>query len=192
MTMNTIKFHLEGTRPLMMHSDRFANPLDPDGQNHKEITAKRKKTDEDQRFLMRSDWMGALYYKEKTGIYIPGQNIYATLFNAAKLRKLGVHFKRAVYYPEDAISLQHEGPKDPNKLYELPEFRDIRGVVIGGKRIMRCRPIFQDWALDVSIPLDVDMLNPKELIAIAKDAGDLIGLCDYRPRFGRFSVEVVG
>ena len=62
--MKSIKVKLSGSSALLMHSDRFANPLDPLTKAHKELTGKRKKTDDDhiaiadKNFLNRS----AFYY----------------------------------------------------------------------------------------------------------------------------------
>jgi hypothetical protein len=188
--MKDVKFHVEGLAPLLMHNDRFSNPLDPLTQAHKELTAKKKKTDADQREIMKSEWIGSLYHDEDIGIYMPGQNLYATLFTAAKMRKLGLVFKRAALYPDEKIPLQYNGSSDLEVLFKNQAFRDVRAVKVSTSRIMRCRPKFIEWSLDFSLPLDDNVLNVKELLAIANDAGKMVGLCDYRPRFGKFTIEV--
>ena len=189
--MKIIKFRATGKSPLLMHSDRFANPLDPMTKAHKALTSKRKKTDADHEDIGKSEWMGALYYDQDIGIYIPGQNIDAALIEAAKLSKLGRQIKRAAMVGEDCVVLQYSGPKDPERLFEDRRFVDVRGVKVSTAKLMRFRPRFPEWQLDFTVNLDDEMMNEEELIRIADHAGKFIGLCDYRPRFGKFDVEVL-
>ena len=53
--METLNVRITGTSPLMMHSDKFANPLLPETKAHKALTAKRKKTDEDHEAIAKSE-----------------------------------------------------------------------------------------------------------------------------------------
>ena len=41
--MATMKLDTDGHHPLLMHSDRFGDPLDPMTKAHKALTSKRKK-----------------------------------------------------------------------------------------------------------------------------------------------------
>jgi len=74
--MQTIKLQLTGTRPLLMHADVFADPLNPLTKQHKSLTGKRKKTDDDHEAIARSEWRGGMYFDDDMGPYIPGVNIY--------------------------------------------------------------------------------------------------------------------
>jgi hypothetical protein len=56
---------------------------------------------------------------------------------------------------------------------------------------MRCRPRFRQWRVEADGHLDTAVLSFEELEEIANTAGAMIGLGDYRPRFGRFTAEVV-
>jgi hypothetical protein len=76
-------------------------------------------------------------------------------------------------------------------LWADPDFVDCRGVKVGTAKIMRYRPIFRNWSLRASIMINEDVVNVNEVQKAAQDAGALIGLGDYRPRFGRFNVEFV-
>lgn len=90
MSMELVTLRITGTSPLMMHSDRLANPLNPATKAHKELTGKRKKTDDDHLAIARSEFIAGAYYDEKLGFYIPGANFDATFLAGAKLQKLGV------------------------------------------------------------------------------------------------------
>jgi hypothetical protein len=188
--MRQLKVKIKGLSPLLMHSDRFANPLDPATKAHKELTGKRKKTDSDHEAIARSEWMGSLYHDAKLGPYIPGQNLDATLQEAAKLQKLGKKFKQAVMVLENEIPLQYKGPRDPDALFEAG-FLDVRGVKVAMAKLMRCRPKFNEWSAEFTIAYNEDVLNVEEVKKALADAGSLVGVCDYRPRFGKFSAEVL-
>ena len=65
--MQTIKVKIIGTRPLLMHSDIYADPLNPRTKAHKALTAKKKKTDEDHEAIAQSEWRGGMYFDEELG-----------------------------------------------------------------------------------------------------------------------------
>lgn len=188
-TMQQITVTITGKAPLLMHSDRFANPLDPATKAHKELTGKRKKTDADHEAIARSEFMGSLYHDDAIGPYIPGQNIDAALQDAAKLQKLGKRFKQAVMVIENEVPLQYKGPRDREGLF-AGGFLDVRGVKVAMAKLMRCRPKFNQWSAEFTIAFNEEVLNIEEIRKAVADAGQLIGLCDYRPRFGKFTAEI--
>lgn len=189
--MELLTLKITGTNTLMMHSDRFANPLDPSTKAHKELTSKRKKTDDDHRAIARSEFLGGVYWNEAESFYIPGQNFEATFLGGAKLQKLGTTWKRAALVLEDRVKLLHDGPTTPAALWESPAHVDCRGVKVGTAKIMRYRAIFLKWAAEVTVSINPDVLNISEAKKAIEDAGALVGVCEYRPRFGRFTVEYV-
>ena len=189
--METLKLKITGTSPLMMHSDRLANPLDPATNLHKELTGKRKKVDDDHLAIAKSEFIAGCYWNAKDGFHIPGPNFDATFLAGAKLQKLGTHWKRGCLVLENCIKLIHKGPETPEKLWDDERFRDCRGVKVGMAKIMRYRPIFLEWSAELTVSVNVDVLNLSEARKAIEDAGALIGVCEYRPRFGRFEVSCV-
>jgi len=188
--MKHISVKITGKSPLLMHSDRFANPLDAMTKAHKELTSIRKKSDENQIAIAKSEFIGGCYWRKGVGFYVPAQNLDACLIGAAKLQKLGVKFKQAVQTLEDDLPLIGKLPATPERLWEDPEHIDARGVKVGQAKIIRYRPISREWQLQATIAFNEDILNLSEVKKAIEDAGALIGLGDYRPRFGRFSVDI--
>jgi hypothetical protein len=187
--MEQIKLKIVGTTPLMFHADRLANPLLPESKAHRELTSKRKKTDDDHLAIARSEFIAGCYWNEKDGFFVPGQNFDATFLAGAKLQKLGTHWKRGALVVEDKIKLLHDGPTSPEKLWESPSNVDCRGVKVGTAKVMRYRPVFLEWAATFSVAVNTDVINLNEAKKAIEDAGALIGVCEYRPRFGRFGVS---
>lgn len=189
--MDTIKVKISGISPLLMHSARFANPLDPMTKAHKSLTSKRKKTDEDHAAISKSEFIGGIYFNETHGVYIPGINVEACMFEAAKMQKLGKTAKRSIIVLEDLISLDYKGPKDVEKLYEDTRFVDVRAVKVGTSKLMRTRPKFDAWSASFTVTFNPEQIEQRDILKILEDAGSLVGIGDFRPRYGKFSVEVV-
>jgi hypothetical protein len=189
--MDTMTIRLKGSAPTIMQCDRLVNPFDPITRELKKITAKRKKTDADLEEINRLKFLGSLYYDVKLGPYWPGQNIDRMIFDAAKLSRRGQDIKRAFMVLDDRVPLIYDGPRTPEELYADERFTDIRSVVIRGQRVMTCRPIFREWEVEYECAYDPDVLNPDDVTAFHKTAGQFIGLSTYRPRFGRFLVASI-
>jgi hypothetical protein len=189
--MKTIQIKITGRAPLLMHSDRFANPLDPLTKAHKELTGKRKKTDDDHIAIARSEFVGACYWRRDTGFFLPAQNLDACLIAAAKLQKLGTKFKQGVRVLEDDLLLDGFSKQSPDQLFDDPSHVDARGVKVGTAKIIRYRPIFRQWSTAATIVFDEEVVSVSDVKKAIADAGSLIGLGDYRPRFGRFAADEV-
>lgn len=189
---NTIKFWAIGTAPLMMHSDQAVNPRNKYSIAMKEITSKRKKTEEDLDLLSQIEWESGLYWDEKNGYYLPERVISGALLASSKQFKLGQLFKQGVMVIEDKASL-HFPDKDlkPENLFKKQEYVDFRNVRVQQSKVMRTRPIFPEWSVEFTLGLIGEKFNKKELIQVVENAGKYVGFGDYRPRYGRFDVEVV-
>jgi hypothetical protein len=188
--MKTLQVKITGTAPLLMHSDRFANPLDPLTKAHKELTGKRKKTDDDQIAIARSEFIGGCYWNKEGGFHIPATMLEACIINGAKLQKLGTKFKQGVTITEFELPLTGYGNITPEELWEDTTKRDVRGVRIGTSKVMRYRPIFKQWMIKATVSVNEEVVNMNEVKKALEDAGALVGIGDYRPRYGRFGVSI--
>ncbi len=185
-----VRLHLEGTSPMLMHSSRGVDPLDPLVRQIKTITGKRKKTDDDLAVIARLEYEISLYYHPELGPVVPGSNIEKCLVEGGRITKQGKNIERAVFVTDLEAPLLYTGPRDIDGLWDAPEFRSMMAVGVGGRKIMRCRPLFNEWALAVDASVDTAVLNVAELRNIANDAGGMVGLGDFRPRYGRFSCQI--
>jgi len=190
--MDKLKLRLTGVRPLMMHNGRLADPMNEYVREMKKLTGKgRKKTDDDLLKLRWLEWRGGLYVDEKGAPCMPGDNIHAALVEGARKQRLGKDVDAAIMVDEPEFPLKYEGTKDVKKLYEDPRFVDVRGAVVGKARIMRTRPIFRNWSLDIEVNFDPSLVNQEQVVEAARACGEQIGLGDNTPRFGRFLVEQI-
>lgn len=175
---------------MLMHNARLADPLNPTSKAIKKITSKRTKTDEDHENIARLEHAGSLYLDPDVGPYVPGQNVERCLVDAARISKQGVKVQRGVFIETDVNPLGYTGPRDVDGLWKDENFRHVASVKVGQSRTMRCRPMFNAWSVEADGILDPAVIDLTDLNAIAVTAGQMIGLGDWRPRYGRFEATL--
>ena len=186
---NEMSVSIVGVCPLLMHSGRMANPLDEYAKALKEISGKRKKTDQDHYDMAKIEFMASLYTNEDGKVIIPGMCLEGVVVDGAKKTKCGKIAKSGVIIEDDPI-LNYEGPKSAEGLFDDKNFVDSRLVKVQTARIVRTRPIFKDWSVDFKLLYNDEACNERDIKQWLEDGGSLCGLCDYRPRYGRFIVEI--
>jgi hypothetical protein len=90
---------------------------------------------------------------------------------------------------DSTFPLVYQGPADLQDLWADQAFRLTAGVRVQRNRIMRTRPIFESWTLVAQVLYNPSQLIRSEIQEFFRIGGDLIGLGDWRPRFGRYLVE---
>jgi len=172
MSIQSVRVGLRGVSPLLMH----AYPMVP-------VEALEKKTKEEQA-------EHAAYRDAVSGeLYIPGVAIQRTLINGAVYSKgkgrASLQKSAAaclIVSPEVCLL----GVKD----YSI----DARPVVVPATkgRIVRYRPRLDEWGVEFTLDYDDTLLSVVSVRRIVDDAGQRVGLLDFRPErkgpFGRFMV----
>ena len=153
----------------------------------KKISGKRAKTESDYIELSRVEWFGGLYLKNKKPC-LPGFVLESALVEAGRKTRRGKQVLAGIFVEDDA-PLIYDGPTDIDALWADKNFRLTASVRIKQNRIMRTRPKFDNWSAAVTISFDPKVLNPEDIREILVTAGESIGLGDWRPKFGRFTVD---
>ena len=164
----------------------------------KKITGKGSKamTEADHRERDRLEWLGGLYWSEDLqAIALPSDNIERCLFDGAKKSKKGKDFQAAILVTETEVVIDHRMKGEtPEAMRANPAYTLRTGIKVKSTqgRIMRIRPMIPTgWSLKFTAEYDPHILSESAIIQAANDAGSLIGLGDWRPKFGRFAVEVL-
>ncbi len=185
---------ITGTTGLIMNNSRTSNPLDPAAKALKALTGKRNKTDTDHAEIFRVGHLGSLYHDPDVGPFVPGDNVWKALHEGAMKHRMGPKIKEGVLITTEVNPVAYKGPRDVDGLWTDENFRFYASRVTGtGSRRVRvpfCRPIFREWKLEADGMLDDGIIDLAELRLIAETAGHRVGLCDWRPRFGRFAAAV--
>lgn len=172
--MDKARVEIKGTASLLMN--RFAPNTDNGGKKKEDF------------FDPEEDALKALYKDDKIGCYVPSSWIEASMREAAKnFKKRGRgSFKdtilSSVFVDEEKIPL---GKKTYDEL-------DQRPAVIQRQRILKTRPKFNEWKLSFTLAFDSGRITKETLKSILIEAGQIKGIGDYRPKFGRFEVVKFG
>lgn len=185
--MKITKISIRGLTPLIMHNGQLADPLNEHTQALSRLTGKRKKTIDDHKAIGKCEWLGGLYVNDKGAPCLPGEVIEACLVEGAKKYKLGKVAKGGIIVLGD-YALEYEGPRTIDKLWDHGGFLKRAGVKVGMARVIRSRPIFPQWSCSFEVQWDPSLVKDEEqVIEIAESAG-MSGICEWRPKFGRFEV----
>lgn len=133
------------------------------------------------------------YRDSEGGLYFPGPNIFAALVSAGKFHKLGkakITTQKNSLVPAGLIVEDVVCPLG-TKAFEV-DSRRVVNPATGGAR-MRHRPRVDDWRLTFTMQVDETMFGEKLVRLLVDDAGQKVGIGNYRPErkgpFGRFVVE---
>ncbi len=186
--MENIDITIRGLAPLLMHNGQLADPMNDHTKALKEAihAVKKNKTDAAFEAAAKVEFMGGLYVDDNGAPCIPGELIEAMIIEGAKKSKMGKQAKASVIVAGN-YPLQYKGPKDAEKLWKAKFFKTC-GVKVGQNRVMRTRPMFVEWELSFAVSYNPELLNKKDIMNAITKAGAEVGLCDYRPRYGRFEV----
>lgn len=189
--MKKIKCEFHGVSPLIMHSCQCVNPLHPLSLEMKKINSKKKgKTEEDLAVLSDLEWEGGLYWNDEVGVYVPAENIEATIREGAKARRKGKDIVKGFMVEDMMVPLDIGENLTKEEMKADFRFRDVRAMRVKTSRVMRTRPRFNMWNLAFTAMYDENVLNFDEIVDAIEYAGQYVGLCDSRPKYGKFSARV--
>ena len=196
--MNSAEYKLKGLSPLIMHNNQAANPFNDYCKAMKPITKKRNKTDDDFMEIARLEWEAGLYLHDGV-VAMPAANLERCFWDGAKKRKMGKQFKSGAMVQDDFHTLAYQGKRisvkqngdipNPNldEFFQTHKHQTI--VRVSNQQVLRTRPIFYEWSMVLTVVFDPQVLDLRSVTETLQDAGRLVGLGDWRPRFGRFEVE---
>lgn len=142
----------------------------------------------------KTDDINSYVYRDESGhLCVPAENLHAALILSAKSfqdprspRKSAMDlFKAGILVLPDQLTVRRDGA--PMASWD---FLDTRRVTVNQSAISRTRPgVEAGWSLDADVHLLLPNLISVELLRnVLANAGAVVGLCDFRPRYGRFQV----
>lgn len=162
---------IKGISPLLMHAFPLVAP-----------EALEKKKPEEQAEI-------AAYRDADKNLYIPGMNIQRALVAAASYSK-GKGRASLQKQVAACLSVNPEHVSLNTKVYTV----DSRAVVVPATkgRVVRHRPRLDAWQVKFTLEWDDTLLTETNVRRIVDDAGQRVGLLDFRPEkkgpFGRYMV----
>lgn len=187
MSIKTLTFQIRGVTPILFHNGQTADPLNEWTKRIKSISGKRKKTDADLEKMAEYEWKAGLYVSSGQ-VAVSANMIHGMLIEAAKKEKKGPLAKAGIWFTQDFFPLTYEGPREIDELWQDERFRLTVGVRVQKNRIMRTRPKFDHWELEFSCDTDDTQINKSDVEGMLEIGGQMVGLGDWRPRYGRFEL----
>ena len=188
--MKKIKCDFHGISPIILHSCQCVNPLHPISVEIKKITSIRKKTEEDLKKLSDLEWEAGLYWDDTIGVYIPAENIEATIREGAKARKKGKDIVKGFMVQDLMIPLDYGETLTKEQLRSDFKYRDVRAMKVQQARVMRTRPRFNTWNISFVASYDENLLDFQTVVNAIEYSGQYVGLCDSRPKYGKFVARI--
>lgn len=188
--MKNLQVTWKGISPLIMHNCQCVNPLHPITKEMKKYTSKRKKTDEEYNILSNLEWEAGAYWQDGLGLYIPGENVEATIRNGAKVNKKGTDVEKYVNVTDLYIPFNYGENLTKEELIKRFEYRDTRIMVVNRQRIPRTRPRFDQWNITFNLMYNEEKIDLDTIVNAMEYAGSYVGLCDSRPKYGKFVATV--
>jgi hypothetical protein len=171
-----VTFTLTGTSDLLMH--RWNNEAVDEKAKAKKGSA-AKKTDDVESYVYRND---------DGMICLPGEYVRQSIIFAAKFRQDPRSPRKSAMdlYKAGVVSLTDLASFGTDKW----DYEDRRRVVIQRAGVNRTRPAMKKgWRAQFDfMVLTPEYIEPSDLHSVLTQAGILIGVADFRPTYGRFSV----
>ena len=186
--MKNLQVTWKGVSPLIMHSCQCVNPLHPISREMKKYTSKRNKTEEDLIKIADLQWEAGAYWQDGLGLYIPGENVEATIRNGGKANKKGKDIEKYMDVTDLYISFNYGEDLTKEQLINSYEYRDTRVMVINRNRVPVTRPRFDQWNITFNLTYNEEKIDLDTIITAMEYSGQYVGLCDSRPKYGRFVV----
>jgi hypothetical protein len=184
-----VKVEIEGDGGIVLHNGQTANPLNPYAKAIKQISSKRKKVDADHEQMAELEWEAGLYLDDDKRVNLPGYVIEACIVNGAKRTKDGQTAKTCLFVDGDADFFVEGSQVKLDDIKSNPKYQLAVPVKVQTSRVMRTRPMFKNWSASFTLHLMKDVANTNTVKGWVENAGSLVGLCDWRPRYGRFRVK---
>lgn len=216
MALKTLTYTIEGDIDLVTSNGAQANPRGELALAAAPYKKKKgnNRTENDDNIIHALNWLGALYLthqvkaaidedegvvhisnigKDKALPGIPGDALFKCFYLGAKKSAKGPVFLPGCLFEDGVVfPIRHKGSKDLNELFVQTKpdaFADYRLVgMSGGAKILRCRPRFKYWQLTFDINYRPEVIDEKTITKAIENAGALIGLCEWRPRWGLFHI----
>jgi hypothetical protein len=161
----------------------------------------RKKQDENklielEQAQIRNDWEASAYWDdEEKKFFIPDTLLLACIKAGAAAAKKGKDIERAVIVTETQAYIEPNGHRSLDAAFKDAAYRLECPCKIPpktGALIWKARCIIPTgWKVTFSLEFDEDIVAQKSLEQALEIAGRLCGIGGWRPKYGRFLVEIL-
>jgi hypothetical protein len=194
MAIQTLKVTYNGIDSILQNNPQMSDPLNKYSKEMKQITGKRKKTDDDIAAMRDLEVRAKIYFDDTAGIYVPSSWVQASIagvsWSRAKIKKGDI--RACVFVTEQKLKLNYHGMDNVKKPIDIvgnEQFHLVQSLKQGQVRVVKATPIFNNWSFSCEIEFDDSIINESELKQLIEYGAKFGGFGDFRPTYGRASVE---
>jgi len=192
--MEKITYKITGVEPLLLNNPQTVDPFNKFARAKKNITNKRKKTDDDLIELRRLEVESKLYFDDVLKVYVPSTWVIAALAGNswAKVKIKKAEIRSCVFCTESKLKLIYDGIENVKTIEDIcanPFFVKTLLLKQGQVRVPKNAPIFHGWSFSGEIEFDSGLIDRNSLTTLLDYAASYGGFGDFRPTFGRSRFE---
>ena len=196
MAIRFMQAKFTGINPLLQNNPQTVDRFNPYTKAMKRINDKKtRRTDDDFMELKNIEVRAKIYWDDATGIYVPANwvssAIAANSFKRVKVSKADV--RAGVFTTSDKLPLSYRDSgkvKTPEDIVKNPDFRLDMTLKQGQVRIVKSVPIFHEWRFTCGLEFDDSVIDTDSMKNIITHVARYGGFGDFRPTFGRATVEI--
>lgn len=196
MAIRFMQAKFTGINPLLQNNPQTVDRFNPYTKAMKRINDKKtRRTDDDFMELKNIEVRAKIYWDDATGIYVPANwvssAIAANSFKRVKVSKADV--RAGVFTTSDKLPLSYRDSnkvKAPEDIVKNPDFRLDMTLKQGQVRIVKSVPIFHEWSFTCGLEFDDSVIDTDSMKNIITHVARYGGFGDFRPTFGRATVEI--
>lgn len=195
MAIRKLKYTITGTLPLLMNNPQTVDRFNQYTKRMSEINAKKtRRTDEDYLELRDIEIRSKIFFDDE-GIYVPATWVTASLEKISHgVAKIAKATMRAIVFTEESkLRLKYRGMKlvnTPEDIVKNDDFRHMMNLKQGQVRVMKAFPIFHEWSFSGHLEFEDTQVDASDMVRMLEHAARYGGYGDFRPTFGRATVEV--
>jgi hypothetical protein len=196
MAIQTITARYTGIDSLLQNNPQMSDPLNRFSKEMKQITGKRKKTDDDIAAMRDLEVRAKIYFDDEMGIYVPSTWVTASIagisWARAKIKKGDI--RACVFATQQKLKLNYDGMERVQKPMDIvgdQSFHLIQSLKQGQVRVVKATPVFHNWSFECTLEFDDSIINEAELKQLIQYGAKFGGFGDFRPTYGRAMVEFI-
>jgi len=175
--MQTVKYHIKSLSPFLFHNVNSMDLVKPADMTHAEFESSEEM------------FRGRLYL-EGDKLILPPRVIIGALKVASQKSGIKQPGKRATFANViRAITFVLDPGEFSQTIEDVVEHKEY--VTVQRSKVLRVFPMLKEWDVKFTLHFDPKQISKDAIESILKYCGSYVGLGDYRPQHGRFTVEEI-
>ena len=191
-----LSFKIEGLNEIRLNNPQAADPLNKYAQAMKKFTSVHSSRRDEEHYKLQRELevKTKLYWDDELGVYIPTNWVMEAIAKEsfAQVKVAKAKMRSAVFMSNTKLKLIYKGMDTVSTRDDLvyrEDFKEAQLIKQGQVKIVKVFPQFSGWSFNVDLDFDDSVFTEEDLKAILKVAVNYNGFGDFRPTYGRGTIE---